>query len=441
MPYPGAGKPWKCKCIKFGHQCAPTYTNVMKRETGCPVCAHKKAGQRRLGRPPANRLDPKGALAAMRAAGLEPKVAYPGAAKPWKSKCLKCGSDCAPRLDSVKNRGSGGCRKCANQASSERQATPHADAVAEMRAAGIEPLGRYPGARSPWKSRCMTCQRSISPKLMTVRSGSGGCTYCRHTKIGIAKRVTEDKAVQVMRNAGLEPLEPYPTSSKPWKCLCLVCNRTVTPMYLNVKRRGKGCGYCVGRLVEADEALAFMRSRGVEPQEPFPGRHTPWKCVCLTCNTKISPNYGNARKGQGLCQKCATHGMSFGAPAVVYLLCHDDFEALKVGIASQVSRTDRLEYHQFQGWKLIKVWETPTGFHAAAIEREILDWWRDELGAPVLLTKKQLPQGGHTETVSYSRVGVTETVKKIRRAVAVANRNPHAYVASEHETALLMTDG
>lgn len=151
VPYPGAGKPWKSRCTEFGHDSAPTYTNVMKRRTGCPTCAHKKAGEKRAGRSPANRLNSDDAVAVMRAAGLEPTVLYPGARTPWKSKCLKCGSDCAPRLDGVKNQGHGGCRNCGYQQSCETQSTPHADAVAEMPAAGNRPLGPYPGARSAWK--------------------------------------------------------------------------------------------------------------------------------------------------------------------------------------------------------------------------------------------------------------------------------------------------
>jgi hypothetical protein len=133
--------------------------------------------------------------------------------------------------------------------------------------------------------------------------------------------------------------------------------------------------------------------------------------------------------------------MSFGDPAVVYLLHHEEFQALKVGIASQVSRTDRIAHHAFKGWKAIATWSTPTGFHAAAVELEALNWWRNDLGAPVALTKKQMPQGGYTETASHLFVGITETVRKIGRTVAILNKDPDAYVAAADETAELMEDG
>jgi hypothetical protein len=359
VPYPGAGKPWTSVCLKCGDVCAPTLTNV-KRGQGCAQCGHKRAGEKRSGRPAPNRLDPDDAVAAMRAANLKPQVPYPGAGNPWKSICMKCGDVCAPTLTNVKRRGRG-CISCGNQQSSDTQSTPPAEAEAEMRAAGIEPSGQYPGTRSPWKGQCLSCGRLVSPKLVNIRGGTTGCRHCGLARGGLARRVEAEAAVQVMLDAGLKPLEPYSTSNAPWKSRCLVCKRIVTPLFLNVQRRGKGCGYCAGTIVDAGEAAAFMRGLGVEPLEPYPGSHQQWRCVCTKCNTKITPSYANARRNLAACLNCATHGMSFGDPEVVYLLHHEEFQALKVGIASQVSRTDRIAHHAFKGWKAIATWSTPTG--------------------------------------------------------------------------------
>jgi hypothetical protein len=113
----------------------------------------------------------------------------------------------------------------------------------------------------------------------------------------------------------------------------------------------------------------------------------------------------------------------------------------RAGIASHASRTDRIAHHAFRGWKRIATWSTPTGFHAAAVELEILNWWRNDLGAPVALTKNEMPQGGYTETVSHLHVGIAKTADKIESAVAAVRQEPDSYIATAEETDALMQDG
>ena len=56
---------------------------------------------------------------------------------------------------------------------------PEADAVAMMLAANLEPLEPYPrSALKPWRCRCLTCMRDVTPTYATVQQGNGGCKYC-----------------------------------------------------------------------------------------------------------------------------------------------------------------------------------------------------------------------------------------------------------------------
>ena len=77
------------------------------------------------------------------------------------------------------------------------------------------------------------------------------------------------EAVDTMRAAGVEPLEPYPGSHAPWRCRCLTCGREVTPRYGLVSRDGGGCRYCASRAVDPAEAVDTMRRAGAEPLEPY----------------------------------------------------------------------------------------------------------------------------------------------------------------------------
>jgi hypothetical protein len=175
------------------------------------------------------------AVADMRAAGLFPLEPYPGALAPWLCACTSCGNEVAPSLESVR-RGHG-CRFCAPNAPIAAES-----AVSQMRAAGLEPLTPFPGVVVPWRSRCMTCNNEVFPRLQVIRRGQGGCPYCAgNAPIGVAEAESQ------MRAAGLEPLEPYPGGVlKPWRCRCLTCERESTTSLANVRHSGGGCQYCTG---------------------------------------------------------------------------------------------------------------------------------------------------------------------------------------------------
>ena len=90
-----------------------------------------------------------------------------------------------------------------------------------------------------------------------------------------------------------------------------------------------------------------------------------------------------------------------------------DFQALKIGITTKESRTDRIRAHELKGWSLIKKWGTETGLGAEIIESAILKWWRHSLGAPVALTRNQMPSGGHTETAALVYVDQKTTIEVV----------------------------
>jgi len=79
-----------------------------------------------------------------------------------------------------------------------------------MKAAGVVPLVRYPGAHKPWLSRWEACGKEVSPSLGNVRRGQGACQPCSGTA-----PMNPAYAEGVMRSVGLEPLEPYRTNKRP----------------------------------------------------------------------------------------------------------------------------------------------------------------------------------------------------------------------------------
>ncbi|MYS17876.1 hypothetical protein [Streptomyces sp. SID4982] len=183
-------------------------------------------------------------------------------------------------------------------------------AAAEMRAYGYEPLVPYPGrTNATWPSRCTTCGHEGRPTFNAVRNAGQRCRI-RRTKEAQGKRSAANapKALETMRAAGLEPLEPYPGNATPWRCRCTGCGRETTPTYSNVNGGSSGCRFCAFNSATEAQASAEVRAAGFEPLEPYPGRTTDrWRCRC-PCGNEVATRLTSVRSGVNSCVKCRRSG-------------------------------------------------------------------------------------------------------------------------------------
>jgi hypothetical protein len=180
-------------------------------------------------------------------------------------------------------------------------------AAAELRAAGFEPLEAYPGyVNKAWRARCLTCGHEGLPRLNNIRRGSG-CRRCLDRAQRDADIATHaQNATDTMHAAGFEPLEPYRGADRPWRCRCTTCGKESTPVYGNVQQGRSSCRYCAGQVTTPpDQAIVEMRQAGFEPLEPYPGYvNRPWRCLCANCGSEITPRLSTTRKGIG-CRVCS----------------------------------------------------------------------------------------------------------------------------------------
>lgn len=392
-PYPGSTRPWRCKCERCDREVTPRFGSIKQGQGGCKYCSSKV-------------VDPEAAASTMRAAGLEPLEPYEKAVAPWLCRCLTCGREVRPRFSHVQD-GHAGCGYCAGKAVDPETA------ASLMKAAGFEPLVEFTSVKTPWRCRCMTCGREVTPRFNNVRQTNSGCAFCTGQKI------EAEDAVSDMKAAGVTPLEDYPGTKTPWRCRCDTCGRDVTPTYGGVRHAGhSACAFCAGKRVDPIEAAALMRSARLEPLEPYPGANVPWRCTCLGCGEEVRPHYSNIQQGHSGCRTCADSGFNPIAPAVVYLLTHEELDAIKIGITGAQIPTDRIAQHARHGWKPVGTWDVSYGRRAEEIETEILHWWREELGAPQAVEAEAMRQGGATETAPLAKVSLTETANRVRRLVA-----------------------
>ena len=257
------------------------------------------------------RTTPSEAWQEFRVAGLSPLEPYPGRVEtPWRARCRRCNKEVNPRLNVVR-RSATACKHCAKEVGAATlRAKAAATAVAEFRAAGLEPLEPYVRVRDNVKSKCLSCGEMVTPSLERIRAGGRGCRPCSLRRAWARKhpkRAAEAK--RLMRNARLEPLVDYPGTLEPWRCQCKRCDAIVTPTHNAVKQGGSGCRACSYRLrgekrrVPSAEAWKVMKSAGFVPLDPYPGAGEPWRSRCLTCQQVSTPRLHTARRGSR-CRFC-----------------------------------------------------------------------------------------------------------------------------------------
>jgi len=284
----------------------------------------------------------------------------------------------------------------------------HDPAFAEsvMLRAGFKPLEPYKSALTKWKCLHLECGQIAYPKFSIIQSGVGGCLSCGYKKQGKTRITPHEVAVEIMLKSGLSPLEPFPGNDLPWKSLCLKCGKSPSPSLHHVKD-GTGCGYCGGRIVDAEDAVALMIASGLEPCEEYPGALKRWKCIHLACGTVVYPMYAWIQSGRGGCIKCKPFGIDQGTPSYIYLITHPLMNAHKVGVGNYKKSGDRLKKFQRRGWQSFRTWDVKDGTEALLIEGKVFRVLRHDLKLPIFLSPLDMPvTGGFSETVDADSISL-----------------------------------
>lgn len=294
VPYPGAAKPWKMKCGECKNEISPRFNSLQSGKSGCSNCGHSRAGERK------RRENSVSAVRDMKARHLKPLVEFPGANKPWKSECLKCGEVTSPRLSGLRQ-GQGGCKTCGIKSSAKSRMLTQSQANAIAKKKKLVPLEPYAGANKKWKCKCLRCGKVSSPYFANIRDGVYGCGWCAK------KLVDPEEARKRMVKAGLEPLVAYPGSDVGWLCRCTECKRDVSPTYGSIRAGQGGCKWCKSRnpWVDSSEAIEKLIDNQLQPLEPFKNSHAKWKSRCLRCERIVHPSYHDVKQGSGGCKYCA----------------------------------------------------------------------------------------------------------------------------------------
>lgn len=349
-PFINSHSPWRCICVVCNREVSPSYHAIRQGQGGCAYCSGR-------------RVDLAEVDALLRSRNLEPLEEYVSSSHKWKCKCLTCGEVVFPKYDTLRD-GGGGCRKCGYERARGKTRNNPVEAEQLMLNSGFRPLEPYRGVSYPWKSECLKCNRTVTPSYANVKKGShcaycvgarvdisealnlleqrnlkplepfktvmskwkceclicgdqvspslnslkrgqGGCKRCGYLRSGESSRLNETKAISIMREAGVEPLEPYKSSKTAWKSKCMKCSREVSPRLSSLVQGHGACVYCAGMKADFPEIEATMLKNRLKPLEPYKSAKTRWKCECLKCGDLVFPQYNSLQQGQGGCKKCA----------------------------------------------------------------------------------------------------------------------------------------
>ncbi|MCT9084829.1 hypothetical protein N4G65_51170, partial [Streptomyces fulvoviolaceus] len=139
------------------------------------------------------------------------------------------------------------------------------------------------------------------------------------------------------------------------------------------------------------DPVLIMRDAELEPLEPYATSVTAWRCRCTTCGNEVSPTLMKIRTGGG-CRFCATHGIDLAGPSKVYVITHREWQAIKIGIGACTGYTSRLIQHERQGWHLHQAREHATGAAAYDVEQAVLGRLY-QAGLTPFLTSDIMPNG------------------------------------------------
>jgi hypothetical protein len=162
-PFVSGKARWRCLCLQCGDETYPRYAAISNGQGGCIRCGIAKRAKSKT-------FDESVARQFMLDANLEPLEPYVNQKHSWKCRCLKCGNEVSPMLNTIRN-GDGGCKYCG------KNYVDPLEAKLFMESKGFTPQEEYPGANAGWLSIHNLCRNKVAPLYSSIKAG-GGCKFC-----------------------------------------------------------------------------------------------------------------------------------------------------------------------------------------------------------------------------------------------------------------------
>lgn len=355
--------PWVCS---LGHRwLASPNQRTHGDSAGCPYCTN------RLAWPGYNDIATLRPDLAAEADGWDPATLVPGSHEKRAWRCTQGHTWTAQ----VKSRASGvGCPYCANQrvlAGFNDLATTHPELAAQ--ADGWDPTTVIAGSGKKVDWVCEQGHRWRAD--MNSRVAGNGCPVCANRQVLTGHNDLATLFPQIAAEAdGWDPSATLAGSHRKMAWVCALGHRWETTV-LHRTSRNQGCPYCANRRVLAgfnDLATHFPQlaaeADGWDPATEIVDSHhiRSWRCAE---GHRWRAEIKSRCDGRG-CATCAKYGYDPKKPAWLYLLRHDRWGMLQIGITN--SPESRMAAHRTLGWRLLEMHGPMDGQRARDLEQATL---------------------------------------------------------------------
>lgn len=365
----GSNKKLRWRCA-LGHEYEGSVSARTSRGAGCPYCANQAVlpGFNDLAT-----LRPDLAAEAL----FDPTTVTPGSGKLLKWRCRR-GHEFVAK-PGRRLRGDG-CQICSGHLlvpGVNDLATVHPEMAAQaVIEEGFDPTKVTPNNATRFKWRCSLGHEWLASPNSRVGSGSG-CPVCSGQRLlpGFNDLATANP--QLVAEALFDATTVSAGSSKKRKWRChLGHDWLASPAQRSAK--GSGCPYCSGRdawpgfndlaTTHPELAREMVVEKGFDPTTfvAGSGRKALWRC---DQGHEWKAVVGSRATGTG-CPACAKLGFDPTQAAWLYLMRHENWMMLQVGITNDLKT--RLAEHSRKGWTALDVRGPMDGVLAQDWERAIL---------------------------------------------------------------------
>jgi predicted RNA binding protein YcfA (HicA-like mRNA interferase family) len=367
-PYVNANEKWKCRCNSCQKTVYPRFTHLINGGKGCRSCGVARGGKK-------IRISEAEAKKRLNKAGFKPLVKYPGSHFKWKSQCINCKSVVFPKLNQIASGKSGGCPKCGQVKRSNKLRLDESEVNKILKKHGFIPMEPYKSALSKWTVKHLVCNSKVSIKLNSLTSMGSGCPACagRQVVIGFNDlKTTHPELAKELVDKDSREITAGSNSFAIWKCKL---GHTWKSRVSDRSSKLTKCPFCSNkRLLSGFNDFAThypelaMEAYGWDPSKlmRYAVAKKKWKCL----EGHIWTTSVATRSSGSGCPKCADYGFIGSNPGYVYLLYHDVWEMLQIGITNHPKQ--RLKKHSKLGWIQLDMIGPMKGERARDLETQLL---------------------------------------------------------------------
>jgi hypothetical protein len=416
-PYVNANEKWKCKCNTCKRTVFPRLTHLRNGSKGCRFCGASIGGKK-------IRISELEATKRLAKAGLTPLTEYPGSHSKWKAQCSNCNSIVFPKLNQIQSGKSGGCPNCGQEKRSKKLRLEGSKAKNILGECGFVPLEPYKSALAKWRVRHKDCGSIVIVRLNSLTSMGSGCPACAGRQVvkgfNDLKTTNPELAKQIV---DIDPEEFTAGSSQfaIWRC---DLGHTWKSRISTRTSKNTNCPFCSNKRVLPgfnDLATHYpelaSEAYGWNPTQVmrYSIAKRRWRCQQGHIWTT---SIATRSSGSG-CPKCADYGFISSNPGFVYLLYHDVWEMLQIGITNHPKQ--RLKKHAKLGWTEIDLIGPMKGEKAREIETQILRCLKSQ-GIEIGKSKDKRKFDGYSESWNSKELKV-QTINQLLELCSINQKN------------------